>query len=220
MVPFLLASALAASPTDDATLATARGRPPREAGDILLAGQDHGVIEKVETVTLNGAVPPGWTEVDLIEHADPIDGGCRRRRWILTGIRGPNQTDDAVRLTVSFPAVEVARSSPLGCRAVKYARLSGEITESEAIDALAYLDRLGSGRTRADLSCSDKTDTHLCRTRKSVLLALTQSDVSDVSREGNVIELWLTSDAPFTTVRYSLASPARVRVKREYPPPF
>lgn len=45
--------------------------------------------------------------------------------------------------------------------------------------------------------------------------------VGYASREGNMIELTLTTEnGPLTTIRYSRLRPERLRIERAYPAPF
>jgi hypothetical protein len=204
----------------DLTLGSITGRSPREAGDILLRGQDHGRVEKVERVPLNGMYPPGSIEFALVEATVESQGVCSRRRWIASFSNGPDRPDDAASLIDVSPVMEAAIPSGSGCAASRFARLQPGIEPREAVAALTYFDRVLDGRASVSFSCSDKTRSHLCRSRASIMQTLKRG-VGYASREGHMIELTLTTEnGPLTTIRYSTLRPGRLRIERTYPPPF
>ena len=220
-MPLFLLAALLGADQVEPTLGALDGRSPQEAGEILLTGRNHGPVESTEVVPVGGAVPPGWTELDLVERATMFPGGCLRRRWVMNGVRGPDQPDNATRLDVSYSVDEIALAAADGCPSGQFVRLENDLQPRDALAALKYLDRVRDGRATISLSCSDKTQSHLCRSRASVMQALRRGIVGYASREGRAIELTLTGgNEPFTTVRYSTLRPSRLRVERAYPAPF
>ena len=216
---FILALLLAAGQSD-LTLGSITGRSPQEAGDILLRAQDHGPVERVERVPLNGMYPPGAIEFALVEVAVASEGACARRRWIVDFVLGPDQPESAAKLINVSSVMEAAIPSGSSCADGRFVRLEPGFEPREAVAALIYFDRVRDGQASVSFSCSDKTRSHLCRSRASIMQALSRG-VGYASREGSRVELTLTTEnGPLTTIRYSTLRPDRLRIERAYPAPF
>ena len=206
------------------TVGMMEGRSSEQAGDAILAGQDHGKVEKIERVPLYGPYPPGMLQYNLIERSTPSAGGCVRTRWVADFIRGPNDTDSTARLSSVSAVTDVALPSAGGCVDRQFVPISPEISPRDAIGALIYFEGVRVRPSTIILSCVDKTPGHLCRKTGAIRRGIADGEILSISREGATVAIDLLMKGPqpepITTVRFSRRDPIGLKIQRAFPPPF
>jgi len=203
------------------TLAVTQQLTPQAAGDIVLAGHDHGPIARIVIPANQGMNPPGFIERQFVE--TPVAGaeGCSRKRWTVTFFHGPAVTRDEAPLQNAYATTEVALTAAPGCPDDGYTRLNTGVEPAQGFAALRYLDDLRLRGAKARFTCSDETSSHLCAGPTEIRRALAGLKPWAVSREDADTVFWMgTPGGVVTEVRYRLDRPGRVAVTREVPAPF
>jgi hypothetical protein len=203
------------------TLAATQQGAPEAAGDLVLAGHDHGPIARIVIPVNQGMNPPGLIERQLVE--TPVAGaeGCSRKRWNVTFFHGPAVTRDEAPFQNAYATTEVALSGAAGCPNDGYTRLNTDVQPAQGFAALRYLDDLRLRGAKARFTCSDKTSSHLCAGPAKIRQALAMLTPWAVTLEDGDTLLWLGEPGQVVTeVRYRLDRPGRVAVRREIPAPF
>jgi hypothetical protein len=203
------------------TLGAMERLSPQAAGEVVLAGQDHGPIVKIAPPKFPGMSAPGGVERQMVERPVASAGGCVRRRWILGFFHGPDVTQDEAALNSVSSTTEVALAGPTGCPDDGYAQLNGDITPAQAHAALGHLDDLRLRDAKAQFSCSDETRSNLCADTKTIRRELAKLSAWAVMRRNGETVFWLGGGGgAVTEVRYALTGPDRVVVERRIPAPF
>lgn len=212
----LLTPAASAAPN----LETVLRLPPREAGEIVLKGRDHRMIETVERPQVRTLQPPGLVQLHLIERAVPGAGGCLRRRWAASFQHAPEARETTARFADAWAASEVALARPSGCADARFAHVNPGLPAEEALAALRRLDAIRGGRARVSFACQDYTGSRLCERPDAIPRELSLLPAWGVTRNEGMIELWLGRPGQtVTAVSYSAAAPDKVSIRREFPPP-
>jgi len=213
----ILAAMMLALMQDPPTLAEIERLSPAAAGELALAGQDHGPIVSVVHRQGRGMDPPGLVSVELVERAVTHGAGCSRKRWTLAFFRR-----DAAALSPPVPTTEVALLRSGTCPDGEYVDMNPDMESVQAFEALRYLDEIRLPQSRVRFSCSDRTSSHLCASPRTIRRELARISPWAVMQEGNVTIMWLgvRGGGVVTEVRYRAASPGRITVRRRIPPPF
>lgn len=209
--------------TPTPTLADVLRLPPRRAGDLLLAGQDHRPIDTVAVAPSRGPAPPGVEEVHLVERAAAAADGCTRRRWTVSFHYKPGNDRGEARLSTAYAAVEVALPGTGGCNAATpFVHVNPGLDAAEAIRGLRQLRQTVSPSARAGIACTDATRSDLCDGGNDAVRRRLQALTPwAVSRQGNDTVFWLGMQGGIVTeVRFAPGSPDRVIVDRRVPAPF
>src|SRR4051812_19180015 len=133
--------------------------PPTVAGDLVLAGLEHGPIESVVRQPAYPMAPPGLVILEFVERPVALEGGCSRRRWGLHFIARPDGS--TVELSPPSDSSEVALLPSGTCSEARYVGSSG-VGPSEGLAALRHLDAIRLPESRVRFSCTDTTSSHLC----------------------------------------------------------
>lgn len=212
----LLSAVLPAAPV----LSSIEGLPAAEAGAIILAGREHGVVESVAPPATLALMPPGRVERILTERAVAQAEGCVRRRWTAVFRHRPDEPEGAAAFAEARPATEIARPAASGCPDRGFARLGGGIDVAEAFAALRHLDDVVRHRITVDFQCTDSTGTALCATPATIRRDLSGLSAWMVMRRGTGLELWLGEPGQVVTViSYAPARPGHMTVQRKLPSP-
>jgi hypothetical protein len=199
------------------TLSAFDALPPEAAGRAALAGRDHAPIVAVEPERTRALQPPGVRERYLVERARQTARGCVRNRWEATF--HATSADGDPSLANVRPASEIALSRDGDCPAQGYASIGSDLSRDAAFDALAIVETLRSGRTRAAV-CKDATPSRLCDSPASIRNRLSAIAPWHVKRDEGDIIVWMgTPGQPVTEIRYALADPSAVVIERRIPPP-
>jgi hypothetical protein len=216
---FLFATLLGATDTPP-TFGAVQGLSPEAVGDLLLAGQTHGVVERVAPPANRALMPPGFEELVLTERASPQGGACVRRSWTVVFSAPPGAAPAEAALSRASAVREVGLLSGAGCGAGEYVRVNGGLAMDEALAALRVLGDLRTGRAAVRFACSDDTRSGLCATPDATQAGLASQRAWLVTRKGAGVELWLgTPGGPVTAVAFLASNPVEVTVNRRVPPP-
>ena len=208
--------ALQAAPT----LAMVESLPPGEAGELVLAGRDHGPIAAIVVPRLND-LPPGFAERQLVERPVAEKDGCVRKRWTVTFARKAGEAESRPESSDLWAGIEVALPGLAGCPDDGYVRLDPGLAPIQALPALKHLDALRSGDAQASFTCSDQTTSDLCGDPKALRRKLAALSPWALTRQNEQMIFWLGVPGQVVTeVRYSLAHPKHVTVARRIPAPF
>lgn len=203
------------------TLATVEALSPLAAGELVLAGKDHGPIVKIVVPGPGGMNAPGAVERQMVEQLVASAGGCSRRRWTVQFFHGPGVTEDQASLSAAWSATEVALPGPAGCPDDGYVHLNPGFEPVRAFTALRRLDDLRRGEAGIQFTCSDETPSNLCADPAKIPLALAKLSPRVLTDEDGETVFWLyDSGAAVTDVRYSATRPDQVSVSRRIPAPF
>ena len=212
----ILAAMLLALMQDPPTLAEIERLSPSAAGELALAGQDHGPVVSVVLQPTRAMDPPGMVTLELVERAVAHVGGCSRKRWTLYFHRR-----DTAASSPPWHATEVALLRSGTCPDGEYVHMNPGIESPQAFEALRHLDEIRMPRSRVTFSCSDRTSSRLCASSRTIRRELARMSPWAVMREGDATILWMgVRGGVVTEVRYRAASPNRITVRRRIPPPF
>jgi hypothetical protein len=193
--------------------------PPAAAGELALVGQEHGPIVAVVRRDGSGMDPPGMVTIELVERAVAGEGGCSRTRWEIVFGVGPDE--HVSRRSGPRAGTEVALFRAGACPDDPYVPVGSNVEAPAALDILRHLDEIRSPRRRINFLCSDTTHSHLCFNARTIRREVARLSPWQILRDGDVTILWLGIRGQVVTeLRYPAASPDRVTVKREIPPPF
>lgn len=203
----------------DVTLAAVERLPAVAAGDLALAGKDHGPIETVARRAAQGMNPPGLVELEMLEPVVAGARGCERRRWTVSfQPLAPNA--EPVK-TGAYAATEVALARSGVCPNGGYVHLNPGVEPSQAFVVLEQLDRIALGRSRPKISCFDATASMLCSNDQTTLQSLARLRPWVVTREGKELVAWLGAPGDVVTeVRFDARSSGHIVVNRKIPAPF
>ena len=203
------------------TLAAIERLSSEIAGDVALAGRDHNPILEIVVPKVTGPEPAGFVELQMVERALPMVGGCVRRRWTVNFYRAATATANDTKLSDAHATTEVALRRATGCQSNSYVHLNGGLDATQAITALTQLNNIRRGQVKAKFSCSDSTSSNLCAMPRAMPSELAKIIPWAVMREGEATTFWLVDRGQTVTeVRYSGVFPNRIIVKRSTPPPF
>lgn len=221
MSAFAVLSLVQAVAVSGPIVSEVRALSPKRAGDLVLAGREHGEVVTVEAVAEVGPAPPGSVELDLVEAARSENGACVRRRWRANFRHGPGATRDAARFTDAYAVQEVALSERGGCARAGFAHVNPGLPTAAAVESLARLRRIATGRERVKIACASPFDPRLCADRRATLARIAAEPVWAMPGRAGGVELWLgrRGEAPII-VGLHAAGPDRITVSREAPAPF
>lgn len=221
MLLILLSSSLLAPLQAPPTVGGIERLQPREAGEILLKGREHGVIESIAPPTIRSAGPPGLVELELTERPVAVAGGCVRKRWTATFQRQPGADRGAATFADSWARTEVAIAPAKTCPGGRFVHVHPGMTSAQALGALDRLGRIRTGKAKVTFTCSDDTGSSLCRSLAAIRPGLARLSPWAVMRREGRIELWLGEPGQIVTaVSYPEGRPHRVTVKRSILAPF
>lgn len=215
-----LATALMLVVQDAPTLAMVQRLPPAAAGELVLRGKNRQPIEAVVPEPNTALQPPGHSDLEMVERAVAGAEGCSRVRWRVGFAAPVGEPKDMGAMQSAYPSTEVALARGGRCPVGGYVRVNSGATVQVAFRALGILATLPKRSTRAEFACVDETSSNLCASPKAIRAELATLTRWAVNQDGDVVEFWL--DAPgraVTKVRFSLAAPAKVSVRRRVPPP-
>ncbi|MBA4047746.1 MAG: hypothetical protein C0476_04305 [Sphingomonas sp.] len=194
---------------------------PEAAGDLVLAGRDHGPIATVARQAATGMDPPGVVELDLVERTVTELGGCIRRRWTATFRYKVGAPAETAVLSDARAATEVALPVGESCPSGQYAGVAPGTGTDAALGALRDLTRIRQFGDDVHATCTDETTSGLCAGPQAMRDALARIEPWAVSVRGDEIKLWLgTPGQVVTDIRYTSCQPMMVAIKRFIPPPF
>lgn len=208
-----------AQPLPAPTLAEVERMGPERVGETVLGALAKGPVVDAFRKREVYITAPGQTDYELVEAAEPVSGGCVRRRWTVTFQAKPGQEpEDGVVVRKRFET-EVARKG-LSCEAADYAVVDHGLAPDRALRLLQALDRLGTGKDRARFDCSAEFSA-LCARPETARTALRATPVWKVSESDGLAQFdmgeWRST---YVSVRLSPGRPARVSIFRSTPPPF
>ncbi len=216
----LLVSFLAVIMPSAPTLAEVLQLPPANAGEVILEGKNHKTIKSVVQTTARYSQPPGWIQLELIEEARRIAGGCSRKRWIATFQHHENEIPDEAVLVRTYGRVEIAPTASQDCSKSSYVGLNSGVDLDDGFAALMKLEDIRSGAAQVAFSCSDLTGSQLCKDTETTRLELAAIEPWMVSFHEGSFELWLGEPGQIVTkVRLGSSSADPVTVARLVPPP-
>lgn len=220
IVAALLLVPAVSAPAPGPTIADVRQLLPADAGTLVLQGQDHRRIEAVVIPPLRGLQPPGTSDLELVEHAALENRGCVRKRWTAVFVHGPEMAEDAATLSGVTGRNEVAMALSGTCPDGRYVHLGPGVAPAPALDALAQLGRIRSGRGKVRFSCSDDTSSRLCGSARTTQRQLAGLSPWAISFQGKTAVFWLGTPGQIVTeVRFDTDAPDRVSVDRRIPAP-
>ena len=215
----MLLAVLASEPMPTVTLGEVEALPPEQAGELVLAGREHEPI--VSVTRIGGMLPPGITELELIERARPVPGGCVRRSWTAV-FNDPAAGQEAARpLSTLRGKEQVALPSGRGCPASGYTGRDAATSRERALELLRVLDRALARGSAPTFECRDETGGDLCASPAKIRTALAALRPWGVGERLGTAEYWLGIPGQvITKVRFRPDQPGQVSVLRLIPPPF
>ena len=204
------------------TIASLEGLPPEAAGELVLSGRDHRVIEAVEFPTFAGPPTPGIVDVDLVEQASQQSSGCVRRRWRAAFRRPtPESREGAAVFESAYPTTEVALPSGSACADGEFVHVNPGLPVEQALDALRHLADVRSGDAEVQFSCTDSTGSNLCEGDQMIVQELARLPAWAVTRRDASTEVWLGNRGQaVTSVTFSNPFSPQITVERRMPAPF
>lgn len=194
---------------------------PRQAGELLLKGQDHGQVEEARLPPDSQAAPPGTAELQLLEKPSLQDIGCTRRRWTVKFRHPPEANRDSATVSDSYSSTEVALAISGACPEGRYMHLNPGLEAAPALAALARLQRIRSGETPASFSCTDSTSSNFCADNAAIRQALDRLTPWAASLAGERFRFWLgTPGQVVTEILLGPEASDPIVVDRRFPAPF
>lgn len=205
--------------TAQLTLGQVERMTPAAAGRAILAGQPHRPIVSTERDADMRLRAPGLVELDLIERAVAVRGGCTRQRWRASFQHADGQSGSEARLRDVHARTEVVAGTFKRCPDGDYTNINA-MTPIAAIRALRrYQAMLAPGDT-SRFRCEDQTRSRLCGSDAEIRRELARSPVWHVQSDGETAVLRLGERSqPVTEVRLGSDPADRVTVRRFIPAP-
>lgn len=213
------ASLLLASATTAPTIEEVRQLPPAQAGKLALAAYRHAPISEVQPVP-RGLLPPGMTELEMIERGVPFARrGCFRQRWIVAFRGDPAAPATAQRLDRAHPHPQIALREK-GCAIANYVGVNHGVEPATALVELARVQAWRSGRRAPRYRCFDQTTSGMCADPSVPARELARLRPWMVSREVDGFSIWFGRPGGMVTIlRYRPDDPASASVERRFPAP-
>lgn len=198
------------------TLGAVERLPPEQAGNLVLSGKTHGVVESVVRERAIGLDPPGSVRLSLIEKAEAVPEGCQRLTWTAEFVQAPEAAADDAALRSAFASREIALAPTKDCASAAYARVGPRLAPSAAFAALRAV-RSGVA-DQPEVKCSDETASDLCRDSATTWREVARLEPWSVSLQGGTTVVWLgVRGQAVTEVR--VIGPGRFEVARRIPAP-
>jgi hypothetical protein len=208
---------LAAAPT----LAAVDSLPPKVAGEIALAGQDHAPIVRITAPKAGHMGIPGTVERQMIERPVADAEGCFRKRWTVRFRQREGLAEREAELSDASAIAEVALPAPAGCPDDGYVHVNPGLEPAQALAELSYLDEVRLRGAPVRFTCADETPSKLCVDPTQIRQALAKLTPWAVTHRDGDMVFWL--DGPggaVTEVRYRLPHTGEIAVSRRIPAPF
>lgn len=198
------------------TLGAIERLPPEQAGNLVLSGKTHGVVQSVVREPATGLDPPGSVRISLIEKAEAVPEGCQRLTWTAEFVQAPEAPVDEAALRSAFASREIALAPRKDCSSAAYARVDPRLESSTAFVALKAL-RSGVAE-RPQVKCSDETASDLCRDSATTWREVARLEPWSVSLQGGTTVVWLGVRGQVVT-EVRVIGPGRFEVARRVPAP-
>lgn len=213
----MLQGVAAATPT----VAQVEASPSAGAGELVLAGKEHGEIASVAQVEQPGPHIPGLVELDLVEAARQQGHACVRRRWRAKFRHNPGEAAGEARLDDAYAVWEVALPGGGGCASASFAHLNPGTSVETAVVALKELRRIVARPAGVEIVCSSSLDPALCADKRTTIARVAAAPAWLISGGSGVVRLLLgdRGQAPIA-IELDGVRPDRIMVSREVPAPF
>ncbi|MBH5323317.1 hypothetical protein [Aurantiacibacter sediminis] len=202
----------AAQAQDSAWFDAIEGMSASEMGTVMLEGQEHGAIVRIEDRTQD-MTPPGFRDYTLLERPERVGDACTRISWYVT----LNTMDGGVSTHSARPFRQVALSREDPCEFADFATLAEEVSTDEAVAML----QLAADFEALDrpISCRDETDSGLCRSDNYTRMNVGYLKLNRIAHldEGGY-RLWMGQ--PFTQLEVPAEEDAPIVIHRRIPAPF
>lgn len=194
------------------------GLSTKEAGELILAGNEHRDIVAIGPESNTSLAPPGQEILELAESPVRSETGCRRRLWIATfqlpvegrrganGLRGVRATD------------EVALASDRPCELKIYSGLGPGVSPERGLALLAELRAIANNTRSARFECKDSTGSGFCRNDANIRATLGNTPTWHIMEKNGEAVLWLGGRGDgFTEARFGASDV--VKIDRRIPAP-
>jgi hypothetical protein len=218
----MLAAALLLAAVQEAPpmLAEIRDLPPAQAGERVLAGENHRPI--VSTLQPCCMMAP-WYNYHLMEAPVAIAGGCVQVVWQARFVspRGGDPPTAALQKVLKFTGVARAIDGTCPAHGYTYSTLP----PARVVELLAAWKIVLSSR-KTKFECADASPTQLCGGAGHIREDLGEKWVGGLEEEGGLVKLTLNMplvNAPaqiYTDIVFDPDGKLPVRVIRKVPPPF
>ena len=177
--PAAAVAALVFAPTaqaqDGAWYDALEGLSASDMGAVMLAGEEHGTVDRIEDRTY-GMTPPGFRDYAVFEQPERDGEACTRTYWNVT----LNTMDGNVSTHSARAYRQVALSPENPCEFADFATVADDISTAEAV-AMLQLTRDFETSDRA-LACRDETGSGLCRSDDFVRMAVGYLKLERIAR--------------------------------------
>lgn len=194
--------------------------PAAEAGDLVLSGNNHGLIVSVHEVNTQ-MQPPDVVQLQFVEEAARSKGGCSRIRWTATFQAGNGRTlGEAVLKSISG-TTEIKLTPANSCGQNDYVHLNPGLDKKMGFAALMWLEGVLAGSDDQRFVCADNTGSGLCDDAGKIRQKLAALQPRAVTRTRGHFELWLgTPGQVVTALRFQPQESELIDIERRIPAPF
>ncbi|MDE1466980.1 hypothetical protein [Aurantiacibacter sp. D1-12] len=204
--------ASAAQAQDSAWYDALEGLSASEMGAVMLEGQEHGTVVRIEDRT-QGMTPPGFRDYTLLERPEREGDACTRTSWNVT----LNTMEGGVSTHSARSSRQVAFSPHDPCEFADFATLAEEVSTDEAI-AMLQLTGDFSASDRA-IACRDETDSDFCQSDDYTRMTVGYLKLNRIAQlDDGGYRLWMGQ--PFTQLEVPADESAPISIVRRIPAPF
>lgn len=194
--------------------------PAAEAGDVVLSGNNHGLIVSVHEVK-DQMQPPDVVQLQFVEEAARSEVGCSRTRWTATFQAGNGRTLGEAVLKSTFGTTEIKLTLGNSCGQENYVRLNPGLDKEAGFAALMWLEGFLAGSDDQRIVCADDTGSGLCDNARKIRQEIAALQPWAVTRKEGRVELWLGTPGQVVTVlRFQPQEPELIEIERRIPAPF
>ena len=197
---------------DSAWYDALEGLSTPDMGALMLAGQEHGTVVRIEDRT-ESMTPPGFRDYALFERPRRDGDACTRTYWNVT--LNTMDGDVSTHSARAYPQVALSPENP--CEFADFATVPEDISTEEAV-AMLHLTRDFAASDRA-ITCSDETQSGLCRSDDYTRMVVRYSTLHRIARlEGGGYRL--SMGEPFTLLEVPADESAPISIVRRTPAVF
>jgi hypothetical protein len=194
--------------------------PAAEAGDVVLSGNNHGLIVSVHEVNTQ-MQPPDVVQLQFVEEATRSDMGCSRTRWTATFQAANGRTLGEAVLKTTSGTTEIKLTPGNSCGQDDYVHLDPGLDKETGFAALMWLEWVLAGSDDQRFVCADDTGSGLCDDAGKIRQELAALQPWAVTRKKGHLELRLgTPGQVVTALRFQLQEPELIDIERRIPAPF